>query len=268
MIVEKKILAIICLFLPWLTACSAALKKGDIEHANVYAPEIKLRIDSGTLTSSAERASIDINALSGEWEVKSLAITSDQYNDLIRKSYVNLRIPSDSLSIHCENILQTAVAFTTYVPNLKARVTDKYKLSLRDAECLSIRRETIHAVIGLYNFGELISTQVPDSERIQRLEEALKWYSEGLSFKQSDMSIWSYSDMLVGEAVGNIFHHVRGPIPSTTLFEKKDQNYYRVVLISNWTIVAMDVMYPLSMPLDKLQENVFPLIKTLRYTNK
>jgi hypothetical protein len=222
-------------------------------------------IDGGMLSSSAERASLDINALSGDWEVESLPIAADQYKELIQNTYVNLRIPSDSLSIHCENILQTAVAYTTYVPRLTARVSDKYMLNMRNAECVSIRKEKIHAVVGLYNFVEPLSAQVANTERDQRLAEALRWNSEGLSFNVNDTSIWEYSDVLVGEAAGNIVHRVLGPIPSTTLFEKKDQNYYRLVLVSSRSIVAVDLIYPLSMSLENLQAKALPFIQALRY---
>jgi len=137
-------------------------------------------------------------------------------------------------------------------------------LSLDGGSCTQLEQGAIRIIVGIYNFSQPFSIQVPVPERADRLDEALKRVVVS-SFKQTDHQHWEFQEVLIGEAAGYLYHDVPGLIPHSTLFEKKDNNYYRLVLIGERTIVAMDVYGTISMPVNELQAAVFPIVQALRF---
>jgi hypothetical protein len=198
-----------------------------------------------------------------DWAKRSLVITTETYQNRLRKHDVSLGTPGDLFSIACEWNLETPVAYLIYDPRTQALRSDKNKLILKEGNCTQLEQGKFKVTVGIYNFIDPLSIQVPASERHARMEKALEWFTVS-SKRQVDRQVWESANMLVGEAAGYLYHDVPGLIPHSTLFEKKDNNYYRLVLVGERMIVAIDVYGTRSTSVDKLQLAAWPIIQALR----
>ncbi len=246
-----------------LGACAAVPQQGDIERSAGFRNKLRTLITETPINARASRVTLGAETLT-DWRTRSVVITPEIYQSRFGRGDVSLGTRGDLFSIHCKWDLETPVSYSNYEPRTQTSRTDKNKLSLDGGSCTQLEQGAIRIIVGIYNFSQPFSIQVPVPERADRLDEALKRVVVS-SFKQTDHQHWEFQEVLIGEAAGYLYHDVPGLIPHSTLFEKKDNNYYRLVLIGERTIVAMDVYGTISMPVNELQAAVFPIVQALRF---
>ncbi len=83
--------------------------------------------------------------------------------------------------------------------------------------------------------------------------------------RQTDHQVSTLRDTLVGEAAGFLYEDVPGLIPHSTKYEKVRNNYYRLVLVGERTIVAIDVYGTPSSSIEQLQAAAEPVVRALRF---
>jgi hypothetical protein len=240
-------------------------QQGDIERSAGFRSKLQTLIMETSINARASRVTLGAETLT-DWRMRSVAITPEIYQSRFGKSDVKVGTPGDLFSIHCKWNLETPVSYSNYEPRTQASRTDKNKLSLDGGSCTQLEQDAIRIIVGIYNFSQPFSIQVPVSERADRLDEALKRFVVS-SFKQTDHRHWEFQKVLIGEAAGYLYHDVPGLIPHSTLFEKKDNNYYRLVLVGERTIVAADVYGTTSVSVSELQSAAWPVVQALRFEN-
>jgi hypothetical protein len=246
-----------------LGACAAVPQQGDIERSVDFRGRLQKLTTDSSIDARASRVTLETEKLTG-WSTRSVVITPGIYQSRFGRNVISFGTSGDLLAIDCKWNLETPVWYSNYDPRTQTLRGDKNKLSLEVGSCTQLEQDRIRITVGIYNFPEPLSIQVPAPERHARLDKALEWFAVS-SKKQTDHQIWESPNMLVGEAAGYLYHDVPGLIPHSTLFEKKDNNYYRLVLIGERTIVAIDVYGTTSTPVNKLQAAVFPIVQALRF---
>ena len=265
MITKERIegLLVSALTLMSLGACAAVPQQGDIERSVDFRGKLQKLITDSSIDARASHVTLETEKLKG-WSTRSVVITPEIYQSRFGRNIVSLGTSGDLLAIDCKWNLETPVWYSNYDPRTQTLRGDKNKLSLNVGSCTQLEQDRIRIIVGIYNFSEPLSIQVLASERHARLDKALEWFAVS-SKKQTDHQIWESINMLIGEAAGYLYHDVPGLIPHSTLFEKKDNNYYRLVLVSERAIVAMDVYGATSTPVNELQATVLPIVQALRF---
>jgi len=208
---------------------------------------------------------VKLNAaeLSG-WSVRSLVVTPELYRARLDKRYVRLGPSGDEVALPCEGNLETPVWYTNYDPKSQSLASEKNKLTLSQGSCMRLSKESMSITVGLYSFAEPLSLQAQGPERNVRLDKALEWFT--LSTKrQTDHQVSTLRETLVGEAAGFLYEDVPGLIPHSTKYEKVRNNYYRLVLVGERTIVAIDVYGTPSSSIEQLQAAAEPVVRALRF---
>src|SRR3989344_3376448 len=213
------VLSVICFALPCLTACASAPKEGDIQHSTEFRSHLERLITDGAVRVNTARVTLDTYQLT-DWIVRSLTITPAMYEK-------DLGLPTDSFGIDCKYNMNTPITYTRF-DTKKRRLTESL-IALHSGTCAELKRAKVSVLVAVYSFEQPFSTQVPQSENPARIAKALKSFTIS-SFKQTDSQVWELKGVFVGESAGYTYHDVPGIIPHSTLFEKKDNNYYRLVL--------------------------------------
>ena len=249
--------AVDCGFLTCMAACVVSAQDRSGENGSPVLRELQSTLRSKGINTSASSVDLDVTGAAG-WTAKEiLSIDENRYKELLSR-YVSLG--------QCTDIVDVPIRYTNYQPPSKAVDVGKNALRLREGNCISLRSTdgSVSALAGTFEFQDRLSIQVPRAEQRERLSEVMTRFTLG-SYRQLRSDISQIDGMLIGESLGYIYHDVRGPIPGTTLFEKKDFQRYRIVLLGEQTIVVLDVDAPLSMPAEKVQRSALPIIRALRY---
>jgi len=207
---------------------------------------------------------LDVEALTG-WSKQSLAITKERYEKKSKYSPGDLGLQADLLGIYCESNLYRPIVYLNYDVKTETLRHPKSGLTLNHGSCTELQQGEVKIIVGLYSFQEPFSLEVPASDRIGRLDKAVGWFFPS-SFEQTDHQVWAFQDILIGEAAGFLYTHVPGLIPHSTAYEKRTNNYYRLALVGERAMVAIDVYGTTSAPVDKLQSAAWPIVQALRFS--
>jgi hypothetical protein len=246
-----------CGFLTCLAACAVSAQDSSGGNGSPLLREFQSTLRSTGINASATSVDVDLGGVDG-WTAKEiLSVDENRYKELLSR-YVSLG--------QCTDIVDAPIRYTNFQPRSKAVDVGKNALRLREGNCISLRSTdgSVSALAGTFEFQDGLSIQVPRAEQRERLSEVMTRFTLG-SYRHLRSDISQTDGMLIGESLGYIYHDVRGPIPGTTLFEKKDLQRYRIVLLGEQTLVVLDVDAPLSMPAEKVQRSALPIIRALRY---
>lgn len=267
---RKVKLLTVCVALLSLSACAQKLipQQGDLTRGDAHRLALKSLLESGALDSKAGEVHLDIYALPPRMRIETYRLSPKQYEGNVYATDAGrLKTPEDDFSYYCENIMGVVVNYTAVSEKSTAMETKNYKLTLRDGECARIKGKKIDVMLGTYTFNEPLSVQPAGSHCHPCMKTALHFYRRGAHMQgQNDVLVWEDAGMLVGESAGSVWYDGSSPIPHLLNFGGPGNNFYQLVLVGERSIVYVDVIYPLSMPLKKLQAETLPVIKALRYT--
>ena len=253
--------AVAGIFLVAIAACAAPPERVHLPRSSDYRSKLDGLIAGGQITAGAARVTLDTAKLAA-WTARSTALSAGSYQGKVGNQPAGL--PADSFGIRCEYNMDTPLWYTSYDLGPRTLRSDKNRLALRDGSCTELQQGDLSATVGIYNFAEALSVQVPHAERAARLEEALKAFT--LSTRaQTDQEVRQAGGMLVGEAAGYLYE-IRGSFPPHAASrDVKTNNYYRLVLVGERTIVAMDVYGAPSTQAAKLEAAALQVAQALRY---
>ena len=261
-----KWLSLVCLLVPNLGACgllpteASTPRQGDLDRSADFRGKLQSFLSARSLDSTA--SGVDAGRLPN-WTSRSLALTADIYQKKIRDPYVSLGSPSDELATRCASNMDTPVWYSNYDVRTEALNREKNRLALTSGSCTHLQQAANTVIVGLYQFQEPLSSQVPSSERAGRLTEALKHFVVG-AHRQSDSKIWEANGILVGEGLGYLYTSVPGLIPHSTKEEKHENNYYRLVLVMERAVAAIDVYARPTASVEEMQAAVWPVVQALQ----
>ena len=215
---------------------------------------------NGSVDARGSRIRLDEAAVAN-WDRRIVALPRDAYDKQVKGAEVNLGAKEDVAARRCADNIKTPV-FYANTDGTRTLRTDRNRLTLRDGQCVRLQQGKTEIVLGTYTFEQPFSAQVSQGGRIVALEEALK-QRMGTESRQTDSRTTELGALLLGEAVGFIYESA--PFLHITLFERRRGNYYRLVLIGDRTLVAMDVYGTTSMSTQDLQAAAVAVVQALRF---